>query len=266
MLRNQLNSKKLNELDTDTFYDTMIDVYTEITMLTGAKLHTGAKLKAQVQILNMFIQSSYRFMMLTVNEVRHAFFLNNQGAYKDTYRHYNRELNAEFVGDVLSAYIQQIRKPLDAQHEKVKALLTPPTQKKLYRPSTRTIQDILQVHYDLFKQEMYELIFISNVEYYYLRKIGAIQFVDKKEWLHRYNAGLKRLRMLAEMMPANNMHARKERAKKVQLYDTMQRTGIVPYDKHVSVVRSMQFVSCMRVFATLQYFNINNIFDEIKTN
>ena len=258
-------------LSEDDFYNAMINLFTEIKLLTGAVLYSpGVELNLQVQTLLVFIRSSPRFMALTVAEIRYAFHLNNQGELDETYKHYNRELNAEFIGGVLSSYVKKIRKPLDERSEEIRKMLgmieAPAPVPKLDR---FIIQHHIQTQYDIYRSGEKELCFISDAGYRYLRRIGAISFTDAKKWRAWYMyASEKHRQYLMQKLDLQIMgEAKRQDEKKAinVIFDAMKQPADVPNELRRPILTAMRRLVCFHLFDQLIAAQVQNIFSEIET-
>lgn len=69
--------------------------------------------KIQLQTISKFVINSFHFF--SFEEIVQAFYLNAAGKLGDTYSHYGRELNIEFIGNVLAAY-KKYKQALYNQH------------------------------------------------------------------------------------------------------------------------------------------------------
>ncbi len=99
---------KIKDLGEDQFELLFKKVIAEIIFITGGKLYSTKTQEdkmmynAQVKTLKKFISEYFNFFSFA--EVIKAFYMNNAGQFKKIYSHYGRELNIEFIGEVLSAY------------------------------------------------------------------------------------------------------------------------------------------------------------------
>jgi hypothetical protein len=123
----------------------------------------------------MFIWTGYGD--LKKSEICHAFTLNYQGAYAEKYRHYNRELNAEFIGDVLDAY--KLLKEDFFQRTGMVVM-------DILKPANNDLQgwkELIEHDYYLVKERTMEAVFYSPEKYIALRKMQFIKIESVKQWL-----------------------------------------------------------------------------------
>src|SRR5205823_5208666 len=118
------NGQSLNALTADQRHNAIVDAMSEIILITGAKSYDGPMLSAQVEIIKRFIWSG--FGSLTQKEIVFAFHLNLQGCYDEIFRHYSRELNCEFIGDVLRGYVKFKTQISKTKGKDIRSLLNPP--------------------------------------------------------------------------------------------------------------------------------------------
>lgn len=268
VLKNQLNSPRLRDLRDEDYHDTVVNLMAEIKMLNGALLHKSEVvggvnlLKQQVETIKMMLASNFRFSALTVSELRHAFFLNAQGEYDEVYKHYNRELNAEFVGQVLRAYLQY-RRPLDVQAEAIKGKLRGKLLLPVAVPCTDDWKRIVQRHYDLYRNGDWEMIFVYPGEYYFLRKIEAIRYTSKKKWGQWYLRALNDRFAEAMARDAVTYEEKEEKERRRSMYIRILDTGIVPPDEDAQVICRMRKMVVMKLFELLADCNIHNLWDDV---
>lgn len=173
---------KLSLLNEHELKNSIIDLVSEIKLITGAVLHAGQMLDMQIEMLQRFIVGG--FGMLSKSEVVQAFYMNLQGQFEDVYVHYNKELNAEFVGNVLRGYLrykkQFLREKRDLIIDAIQPAL-PPVKK--------------DIDYDFWKemvQEDFRLLCLGldtntlwfDRKYYTIRKFGLMPFKGIKTWFY----------------------------------------------------------------------------------
>lgn len=267
MLKNQLNSIRLRDLSDEEYHDTVVNLMAEIKMLNGAVLHKSEvvdgvnMLQQQVETMKMFLASNFRFTALTVSELRHAFFLNAQGEYEEVYKTYRRELDAEFVGQVLRAYLQY-RRPLDQQAEAIKGKL----KGKLLPvavPCTDDWKRIVQRHYDMYRNGDREMIFVYPGEYYFLRRIEAIRYTSRKKWGEWYLRALNQRFTEAMGRDAVTFEEKEDKERRRSMYMRIADTGIVPRDEDVQVICRMRKMVVLKFFELLADCNIHDIWADV---
>jgi hypothetical protein len=121
----------------------------EIVFLTGGKMYDKDKenekdfYHLQIEVIGKFLLQA--FSHLTFSEIVNAFYLNSAGKFSEIYRHYGRELNAEFVGSVLSAYVDYKRRltDFDAFGRKLELALDPIINPQTEIPVTWSEEDTI---------------------------------------------------------------------------------------------------------------------------
>lgn len=268
ILKNQLNSQRLRDLSDSEYHDTVVNMMAEIKMLNGAILHKSEvvggvnMLAQQVETLKMFIASNFRFTALTVSELRHAFFLNAQGEYDEVYKTYRRELDAEFVGQVLRAYLQY-RRPMDQQAEAIKGKLKGKLLLPVAVPCTDDWKRIVQRHYDLYRNGDWEMIFVYPGEYYFLRKIEAIRYSSKKKWGEWYMRALTQRFNEAMAMDAITFEQKEAKERRRSMYLRIFDTNVVPRDEDTQVICRMRKMVVLKFFELLADCNIHDIWADV---
>ncbi len=266
VIRNELNSPMLKWLNDDNLHDELISIFQEIKILTGAIMHTGESLHLQVRVLKLFLLSAPQFITLTTNEIRHAFYLNNQGEFDEVYRHYNKELNAEFMGDVLRAYLKYKQDIYRKTGDEIKAMIDPPAEApRLVKPSEAEYQMIIQRDYNSYLAGALEFIFVSNGVYSLLRRYGAIQLHSRQHWHKLIGYAIsERMRLANASMFKKDAWEKENILRLKGIYDRYQLEGWVPPEEFKMIIHTVHKNQYFRFFKTMQYFNIKNIFTEIK--
>jgi hypothetical protein len=159
----------------------VMDLASEIKLITGAVLHNGEMMEKQIDMLNRFIVTG--FGMLSKSEITQAFYMNLQGQFEEVYVHYNKELNAEFVGSVLRAYIRFKKSFLREKRDMIIDVITTPKTVKI------------EIDYNFWKEQIHNDINILRCgyesdslwfdrKYYTLRKFGLMPFKGLKTWFY----------------------------------------------------------------------------------
>lgn len=124
--------KKIADYDTESFIKELKKSLAEIILITGGKMYDETKepkmYKGQLNSINKLL--IYSFSFLSFQEIVNAFYLNSAGKMGDTISHYGRELNVDFIGNVLAEY-KKYKQGLFNQHgidlvKVVKGELPPP--------------------------------------------------------------------------------------------------------------------------------------------
>ena len=262
---NELNSPQLKWLSDDGVHDKLLDVFMEVKVLTGAILHKpGDDLVKQIEVLKLFIVSHPVFTGLTVNEVRHAFYLNNQGEYEEVYRHYNKELNAEFIGDVLQAYVRYKNRFYRAKGKEVKAIVAPKDQQPVPVTSESEYREMIQQHYCLYLDDKREWVFMPDRAYQLLRNYGAITITSREHWYHLVGKGMNKRAGYGRTSLIGKDGWEKENILKVRrVYEAWEQNGWLPMEEYRMVVHTLRKMLYFHFFETMKYFNIKDIFREV---
>jgi hypothetical protein len=178
MIRAERDGKKLKFLTKQELKNAVIDIMSEVKLITGALVHAedeNRMMSRQVEMIQRFLFVG--FGMLTKKEIIQAFYLNSQGYYEDTYRHYNKELNAEFFGDVLRAYLKYklyVRETMGPLITKVLQLGGGQQEKR--EVDYPFWQQLIQEEYDCYRKGLSCYQLWSSRKYYTLRKFGLLPF------------------------------------------------------------------------------------------
>lgn len=109
--------KKLREYTEQEFGVLLRKALAEIVILTGGKMYdeaTNRKMyELQLVVISKFLLGS--FGHLSFSELKNAFYMNCEGKFGKVETHYGREINGEFLGSVLSAYMDY-KKRIQSDH------------------------------------------------------------------------------------------------------------------------------------------------------
>lgn len=181
---NAIAGIKIKDMHPDELHNVTLKMMGEIKILTGAILHTGEKLQLQIDVIKRFL--FLHFSMLNQKEIVHAFYLNVCGTFSQVYRHYNRELNCEFIGDVLRDYLSYKVQLRETKGHLIDKAINPNT-KLIAAPAIDlpTWQEIIQKEYDLMradKEDHYSVWALSKYET--LKICGLIPAEDESTLLY----------------------------------------------------------------------------------
>lgn len=261
VLTAERNGLKLKSLDQDSLHDAVIDILSAIKLITGAPVYESDEsgmLQRQVEMIKRFLWSGYG--LLTKEEVINAFYLNMQGRFNEVYKHYNREINAEYLGDVLNAYIRFKKAVIEIKGSDVQKILSIE-----YKPAPQMIQvdygfykTLIQEEYQAFRNNQKPLTFWSRWKYYTLRKEGLLPFpkgLNTWFWFMKIAAGTGNYQLT---IPAGSdlKHYRFTSARQVR---TLFRTQ----KEYVRCLDHARKLAYWHVLHACRECGINNLFDEI---
>ncbi len=185
MIRNEMTSPKLKSLSDDELYDRLVDVWSAVKLLSGALLHEGDMLLLQLEMLRDFLATS-SFRDLTVADLTTAFKLNAAGDAWETIPHYNREINAEWVGQVLRKYTDIFRKMWREHGDAIRKVLLPPApEAPKPEPLPESFwQEEIQKDLELLRAGKADWIFNSAMKYVFLCRSGIrpVPYVDEQQF------------------------------------------------------------------------------------
>lgn len=266
VVKNQLNSPKLKWLTEKSLHDELIGIFQEIKILTGAIMHDpGEDVLLQIKVLKLFLLSSPQFINLTTNEIRHAFYLNSQGEYDEVHRHFNKPLNAEFMGDVLRGYVKykyDFHKRFSAE---IKELIEPTAATSvIIRLAEDDYRDIIQRHYNSFLTGSTEFIFPSTSIYQLLRQYGGIQIYSRQHWFKLIGYAIDdRIRRSRGTLFKKDAWEKDNILQLRKIYETYQLEGWIPPSEYRMVIYTLQKRLYFKFLKTMAYFGIKDIFKEI---
>lgn len=264
LITNQLNSQTLQSYSNADIQDQLISIFQEIKMLTGAILHSGEDLLLQVKVLSKFIMSHPQFTGLTTNEIRHAFYLNCQGEYDHVYRHYNKELNAEFIGDVLLAYLKYKNIVQKRIIGTVKAIIDPSEGKPIVMPTEQEIRDCIQQDYEILKKGTIDLIFFAWSKYKLLRRYRVVSIQSREYWWKLYYYAMEQREMYGRRPLSRLDEWEREKVVEVaKIYKAYRDHGHIPFTEHLTIVNLIRKNLYLTFLKEMAAQGINDIFNEI---
>jgi len=243
-----------------------MDIISEIKILTGVPLMELKEVGIQIEVLKRFMLSSPQFAGLTTNEVRHAFYLNNQGEYDEVYRHFNKVLNAEFVGDVLRAYVKYKTALYRKKAREIKLLLGPAVERKeVPIPNEIELQQMIQHDYNNYLAGSTEFIYLYTGVYKLLRKYGGIQIHSRQYWHKLIGYAIQdRIRISKSTLFRKDVSEKDNILRLRGIYETYEAEGWIPSSEYRMVIYTLQKKLYFRFLKTMAYFNIKDIFKEVK--
>lgn len=264
ILKNELDSPQLRLLKDDDYHDLVVDFLSEVKVLTGGILYSDAReLSIQLEVVKRFLISHPVFNRLTAKEIVHAFYLNNQGAYPEVYKHYNREINAEFLGSVLLAYVGMKKKlHTEALPQLYKMLHQAPEKPKL-KVTNEYMEQLIQMDYDNYRKGDHELIFYHRRSYNYLRKCGMIYYRSAGAWWKWYQHAMEKRKAFANARHLTTSDRTKAKSLK-ELYANYELKSVLPISEHLTVIHHMQLQRYLYFFDCISLCGINKIFEEIQ--
>jgi hypothetical protein len=242
-------------LNDDDLEDELIDIWSEIKMMTGALLHEGQELCLQLKMLKRFLMIAPTLRLLTTNEIRHAFYLNAAGEYSEIIPHYNREINAEWVGQVLRAYVSYKRRMYASAGDHIRKALAPaPVPPKRVRMPASFYMEAVQRSYDMYCAGKKEWEYGWSLLYNFLRKVNLITCESRQAWWDRWWKGVL---VLWQQTGAED------------LYELMGgRYEQIPLARRQEIRRAATFKgqhhALKELFAEFNAIGINNIFLEVQ--
>ena len=226
--------------------------FKEVKLLTGAIVHQGEELVMQMKVIRRYLMTSDKFSGLTTNELTYAFYLNSHGELDQVYRHYNKELNAEFIGDVLLAYLQ-VKKRLYSRAG-VQALLEGP-KAEAPRLNVQQIREFIQVDYNHFLNDRLDYIVGVFLKYQYLRQEGLISIYHKDYWLT----------LCRYAMDVREWTARRDRNKELlEQYKIIKANNWIPAPEMRAIIYEARRLLYLEFFNDLQQLNIKNFLTEVQ--
>ena len=263
IVRNELNSPRLKWLSEDEVFNALIDIFKEIKVLTGAIMAEGDDLKIQLRVLNLFLLSHDKFTNLTTNEIRQAFYLNSQGVYDEVHKHYNKKLNAEFVGNVLLSYLKYKKEFYRTHGGELRKLMAP---KQISRAvmNERDYRAVIQMHYDYYCEGNTDLIYVSTITYNLLRRYGAIKVHSRQHWRQLIEQAICERERYGNRGLVGKDIGERDRIQRVkEIYKRYRKEWWIPRNEWAMVVHTLRRRQYLVFFETMRYYGIRNIFTEI---
>lgn len=261
---NTLASPWLKWLEPKACWNALVDVWKYVKMASGCLLHEGEEFQAQLRMLYEFITCNPKFATLTINEIKHAFALNYQGCYSEMHRHYNRELNAEFVGSVLNSYLLYRQYLYNHKGEMIKRLIEPAP---LVIPPKTEAGDwcrMIQEDYELFRAGESQWINNTTQKYYVLRRANLLNYTNVKKYREWFDNALTRVETDVKIRSANVIGGRIDKERELAIYATYRQTGVIPMDQRMKIFHKMRKMLYLQFFDVISKVGINRIFEDIQ--
>lgn len=249
------SGQRLRSLNDDDAFNSIADLCSEIKLITGAIMHEGKMLEPQLEMLKRFIVSG--FGNLTKAEIVQAFYMNLQGKFEDVYVHYNKELNAEFMGNVLRAYMRWKARLVNDKGHKIQLLLQQ-EKRKAVEIDYEFWKELIQKDFENYKKFRGSDQLWHDRKYYTLRKFGLLYFKNLDTWFFFMKQAIKN----------TNGHL------KVPLHSNFSKYSFVTVGSVVNIFHSHEdFRTCLSEARRLAYCyilkvcaesGINNLWEDIK--
>lgn len=196
------SGQKLQLLSDDDAFNAVADLCSEIKLITGAIMHEGKMLEPQLEMLRRFIVTG--FGNLTKPEIVQAFYMNLQGKFEDVFVHYNKELNAEFIGNVLRAYLRWKARLVQDKGHKIQLLLK--AEKLVRRDIDYDFwKDLIQQDFEFYKKFRASDQIWHDRKYYTLRKFGLLYFKSLDTWFWFMKKAIKNTNGVLKVPVNSNM-------------------------------------------------------------
>lgn len=265
VLRNELNSPILKLLTDAEFHSNIIDILTEVKFLTGFILYEDReKMKVQLRVIKRYLRSCEKFMTLTTNEVLHAFYMNQQGLFSDLHKHYNRELNCEFIGDVLLKYITYKKFLYDRAGQHITNLIEPPQVQKFLPLGQNDWENLIQEDYEKFQHGDTPLIRDTTTKYFFLRRRAMLQYKNRLEYWDWYWRALTKMERDVKRRNTATIGSSVNRKKELEKYDEIRKTGMISRVDHISISHLLRRGVYLNFLEEMSGRGVANIFSEIE--
>ncbi len=262
---NELNSPKLCWLTDIELHDFMADLLSEISIMTGAKAYEYDWQNSMlITVIIKLLKKDDAIMALTTNEVSDAFYLNHNGAYPHTHSTYNKEINADYVGNIIRDYRYYKLRSLEKEWA-INKILNPPPEKPIPVYTTADYKKFIQMDYELYKTGNTDYIFNIEKKYILLRRAKIIIYPSplSDAWKKWYQVALKKREWNTYTTKPVGEAERLTKRKAMEMYHLIKTANIVPQDEHISVVSMLHKLVYFRFFELMKEQKIERIFEEI---
>lgn len=206
--------ERINSLNEEIFKPAITLAVAEICLLNGLETydseHQNAMYVAQMKIIGKFIFEGFGY--LTPAEITNAFHLNLQGKYGEVYKQYGKkEINCEFIGQVLSAYRDYKQDFVNLNPDLLKIINPPEELKQIeYRPDIPNEERVMiEKEYQKFLIDPeWNCGLLMNCVYTRLEEDELIPKEFYKKFIKKAQGQLLRESQLKKLMPTS-----KERVK-----------------------------------------------------
>lgn len=250
IFRNEYGAPPLTWLSDTERWERLNKLWAEVSMLTGAVMYADNYSRSLQQgMLETFIMSNAKYAGLTLDEIRHAFYLNTQGELADSappgsggiIRHYNTELNAEYVGAVLKAYItKRARIHAEKGDDVQQAMRLTGEAPQPPEITADQWQQMIEDDYQRYCRREVNMILNTSPKYIFLRKCGLIRFSSKAKWHEWYREALRTRGRAARAGLVKQFADRIVSEKAISMYEAINTCGVVPHYEHESVLLEMR--------------------------
>jgi hypothetical protein len=224
----------LSRLSPTDLHNVCIDILSEIKIITGVLIYADGSPEqiAQVRMFTRLLTRTRKYLCRTRDEVTQAFYMNAAGYFPEVYRHYNRELNAEFFCDVLNAYQAWKDKHLSQKIGIIQNLLNPPPARPVPVRGQTQIREEIVYDLALYRGGRGDLIFNTTSKYIFLRQMGYISIRSRDHFgsWYRYAADTRRAEVTRR--PAKTKGEQMEKGRLIDVLTNLLDKGEIPREYH----------------------------------
>lgn len=255
----------LFRMDEKQFHNQVIDLITEIKIITGVFLYPDGTIEqqAQAEMIKRLLMRTPKYMRLTAAEVAQAFYMNASGYYPETYRHYNRELNAEFFGDILNAYINYKKKFATEKRDMFFRSLNPHEEPPI--PVITVLQWKQFIQEDLQKMihGQQSLIFNCTPKYFFLRRMGYITLDSRDHWWRWYRYAVEQRQREVLRTAAETEGAKASKRTMLGILGDILEAGTIPARSHRGLVHLTRRTIYLSHLRAVKEYGATDIFSQI---
>lgn len=267
VLISEQSMPRMRWLHPDAFHNLVVDLIGEISLMTGAFIHAdGSPEQAfQVEIIKRLLVTSPAFYSLNKDEIVQAFYMNAAGIFTETYRHYNREINVEFIGDVLRSYVEYKKRFLGTKLADIQKLLNPPKQKATPPgPSLDEWMDMINQDLQLVRAGQGEMVFNALMKYRVLRELGYIEIRSRAHWWEWYRCAIRIQEQRVLRQVASTEGQKADRSRVLDYLNAILERAEIEKSQHRTNVHRMRREIYLAHLRLLAYFGIKDIFEEVE--
>ncbi len=252
VLLTEFRTPKLSWLDEDNYHDAILDILSEVKLVSGVLLYPdGSNDQAyQVEMVKRLLAGNPRFRHLHQGDIVQAFYMNASGMFPEKYRHYNRELNGEFVGDVLAAFITWKDRHLGSKSAAIRLALNPPAEAARIVITDDDFMDYINQDYQAYQAGNETLIFNTSPKYCLLRRRGLLRVYSREHWWEWYRETVARLYHKRVYQVAENTGDKAAKKSAMSMYEAILATGNIPLAEHQALIHSMRRFMYLEFLAT----------------
>ncbi len=227
---NEVNSPRLAWLNLKGAHNTLIDVFTEVAMITNVPLYEDLPDQlAQIEVLKKFLISSPRFSQMHTGDIVQAFYMNEDGSHWEQVRHFNKYFSCEYLGAVLNPFLR-FKMKLEPKRKMMMERISGPVAAMIPFFGADYWKTEINADLGLLMAGNEKLIFNVETKYKFIRKENIIHIRSRAHFHRWLGFTIGQLHEREARKPTKTEVQKQEKQKALAQYAEIMATGAIPIE------------------------------------